>query len=269
MFRPRGSDLRRGWPGRVDDDQVVQLAAQTLQSYFTGGGNAREHAVFPLDDVELLAPVLEPRSLRLVQLSKEGIGVVYGNPAAIQGPGQLAYPSAIEELDCELVLAAVAGAQGEIAGLTIMNDWTARGLERRERGAGLGAAKAKDFATSIGPLLVTPGELGEWSRLAWAVRVNGKPAPVEAIGWEPPPWRQLVAVATANTPLVAGELIGLGWPAASLARAGSGGWLCPGDKVELEVEGIGVLESVLGPPAGQPAPAPLDAEAIPGTPDAG
>ena len=44
MFSPKGADLKRGWPGRVDGDRVVQLAAQTLQSYFAGGGQAREHA---------------------------------------------------------------------------------------------------------------------------------------------------------------------------------------------------------------------------------
>ena len=50
--------LERGWPGRIDGDVVVQLAAQTLEAFFTGGGAAREHAVYPLADVMLRAPVL-------------------------------------------------------------------------------------------------------------------------------------------------------------------------------------------------------------------
>src|SRR5215471_2907878 len=64
MFSPKGADLKRGWPGRVDGDKVVQLAAQTLQAFFTGGGSAREHAEYALADVELRPPVLHPPSVR-------------------------------------------------------------------------------------------------------------------------------------------------------------------------------------------------------------
>ena len=65
MFHPVGHPMERGWVGRVEDDRVVQLAAQTLQSFFTGGGAAREHAEYPLADVQLLAPVLHPPSIRV------------------------------------------------------------------------------------------------------------------------------------------------------------------------------------------------------------
>jgi len=58
MFHPLDHPLERGWVGRIDGEHVVQLAAQTLPSFFTGGGGAREHAVYALDDVCLLAPVL-------------------------------------------------------------------------------------------------------------------------------------------------------------------------------------------------------------------
>jgi hypothetical protein len=44
MFTPKALALERGWPGRIEGDRVIQLAAQTIQSYFTGGGVAREHA---------------------------------------------------------------------------------------------------------------------------------------------------------------------------------------------------------------------------------
>ena len=64
MFRLKGTDLIRGWPGRIEGDHVVQLAAQTLESYFTGGGKAREHADYQLDAIELLPPVLRPPSVR-------------------------------------------------------------------------------------------------------------------------------------------------------------------------------------------------------------
>ena len=63
MFTPLEHDVR-GWPGRIDGDRVIQLAAQTLEAFFTGGGNAREHAEYALDEVRLLAPVQRPPSVR-------------------------------------------------------------------------------------------------------------------------------------------------------------------------------------------------------------
>ena len=64
MFTPRELALERGWPGRIDGDWVVQLAAQTLEAFFSGGGKAREHNMYPLADVALCAPVLRPPSIR-------------------------------------------------------------------------------------------------------------------------------------------------------------------------------------------------------------
>ena len=63
MFTPIEHEIR-GWPGRIEGDRVVQLAAQTLEAFFTGGGQAREHAEYPLADVRLLAPVRRPPSVR-------------------------------------------------------------------------------------------------------------------------------------------------------------------------------------------------------------
>ncbi len=105
MFTPIDRDLERGWPGRLEGDRVVQLAAQTLQSFFTGGSSAREHAEFPLDEVRLLAPVLEPPAVRdfyafeqHVRTARASRGLemppewyrqpvfYFSNPAAIYGP---------------------------------------------------------------------------------------------------------------------------------------------------------------------------------------
>ena len=88
---PRELDLERGWPGRIDGDVVVQLAAQTLQAFFSGGSSAREHAVYPLADVVLRAPVLEPpvgaglRARRRIRVREPGRGPLAGRgdpPAA-------------------------------------------------------------------------------------------------------------------------------------------------------------------------------------------
>src|SRR5215510_11363800 len=64
MFTPKEAALERGWPGRIDGDRVIQLAAQTLQSFFTGGGSAREHAEYPLEAVDFRPPVQSPPSIR-------------------------------------------------------------------------------------------------------------------------------------------------------------------------------------------------------------
>ena len=180
MFTPLDDDLRRGWPGRIEGDRVIQLAAQTLQAFFTGGGKAREHAEYPLDGVRLLAPVPRPPSIRdfyafeeHVRRARELRGAgppppewyelpvfYFSNPAAVYGPEDtIPFPAGVEELDYELELAAVIGAEGEIGGFTIMNDWSARDLQRAEMAVGLGPSKGKDFATSLGPVLVTVDEL--------------------------------------------------------------------------------------------------------------
>src|SRR5436190_832977 len=166
MFTPMELALERGWPGRIEGDRVIQLAAQTLQSFFTGGGNAREHADYALADVVLRPPVLYPtavrdfmafeqhvanaRKLRGSEVPKEWYEIpvfYFSNPAAMFGPDDtVPYPEGTDELDYELEVAAVIGADGQIGGFTIMNDWSARDLQRKEMRVGLGPAKGKDFA---------------------------------------------------------------------------------------------------------------------------
>src|SRR5690349_16241846 len=193
MFTPVEHEVR-GWPGRIEGDRVIQLAAQTLESFFTGGGHAREHAEYPLDEVRLLAPIRRPPSVRDFYAFEEhvrnaravtGRGEVvpewyeipvfyFSNPAAIYGPDeQIPYPEGSNALDYELEVAAVMGADGEVGGFTIMNDWSARDLQRAEMRVGLGPSKGKDFATSLGPIVVTPDEF-DGSSGAMVARVNGE-----------------------------------------------------------------------------------------------
>ena len=161
MFSPRDADLERGWPGRIEDDVVVQLAAQTLQAFFTGGGQAREHATYPLDEVVLRAPVLHPPSVRLFD---DG-DFVFANPAAIVGPGDpVRLPAGAEEVVPVVRQAAIVGADGEVAAYTQLVEWLAPRLE---------GAKRNDFALALGPVALTPDELPgmEWEpRLELAVR---------------------------------------------------------------------------------------------------
>jgi fumarylacetoacetate (FAA) hydrolase len=222
MFSPRHAGLKRGWPGRIEGDRVIQLAAQTLQSYFSGGGKAREHAEFALDDVVLRPPVLHPPSVR----NFEGLEFRFSNPASIYGPeDEIPCPEDTDGLLYGLQIAAVIGGKGAIGGVTIMNDWRARELT---------PAKDTDFATSIGPVVVTLDELGD----AMVVRINGEEAERRSLGESAESWEEILGRAAQNTRLMPGDLIGVG-------KAGSKRKLEPGDVVELEVEGIGVLRNAI------------------------
>jgi fumarylacetoacetate (FAA) hydrolase len=268
MFSPGGRHLQRGWPGRIEGDRVIQLAAQTLQSFFSGGGSAREHAEYPLDDVELRPPVLHPPSVRdfyafeqHVKTARANRGLqvppewyeipvfYFSNPAAIFGPeDEIPYPHGTNELDYELEVAAIIGADGAIGGFTVMNDWSARDLQRQEMKVGLGPAKGKDFATSLGPIVVTPDEF-DGSEAEMVARVNGEERSrgnLRDLNW---PWERLVEQATRNTHLVPGDVLGSGTVGTGcILELGDSRWLRPGDEVELEVEGLGVLRNRIAPP---------------------
>jgi Fumarylacetoacetate (FAA) hydrolase family/Domain of unknown function (DUF2437) len=218
MFHPIGHPMERGWVGRVDGDRVVQLAAQTLQSFFTGGGAAREHAEYPLAEVQLLAPILHPPSVRLFD---EQDGCAFANPAAIVGPGA-EIESAQEPLALVPRLAAVIGAEGALAAFTILAEW--RDPARRP-------PKDRDFALGLGPVAVTPDELDPDARPIVA-RIDGAERTAAAFtGFD---WQAAVSLAAEGTKLYPGDLIA-GPGAAEVAD------LAPGSLVELDVDGIGVL----------------------------
>jgi len=123
---------------------VIQLAAQTLESFFTGGGSAREHAVYPLANVQLRAPVLRPPSIRFFDDERT---FSFGNTASIYGPEDVVRAPAKPE--SHFSVAAVIGAEERIGGFTLVNDW---------RVPSLPPPKDRDFATSIGPWVVTDFE---------------------------------------------------------------------------------------------------------------
>jgi fumarylacetoacetate (FAA) hydrolase len=263
MFSPKGHHLERGWPGLVEGEVVVQLAAQTLQSFFTGGGKARRHAEYPLAEVDLRPPVLHPPSVRdfyafeqHVRTARAARGLdvprewyeqpafYFSSPAAIFGPeDEIPYPEGSQELDYELEVSAIVGGEGRIGGFTIMNDWSARDLQREETKVGLGPAKGKDFATSLGPIVVTPDEFDGSGGLMLA-RVNGEERSrgnLADMHWS---WDEIVAHAARNTRLQAGDVLGSGTVGTGcILEHDDGRWLQRGDLVELEVEGIGVLRN--------------------------
>jgi hypothetical protein len=209
MFHPLDRPMERGWVGRIDGDRVVHLAAQTLQSFFTGGGSAREHDVYPLSEVRLLAPVLHPSSVRI--FDEPGV-FVFANPAAVVGPGAVitAAPAPTETASQRSLvvlprLAVVVGAAGAVGGFTGLAEWRAPGLE---------PPKDRDFALGLGPVVVTPDAFDGDSGFDWPAAL---------------------ALAAAGTTLYPGDL--LAGPA--LERRDG---IVPGASVTLEVDGIGALE---------------------------
>jgi hypothetical protein len=172
MFHPNGQPLERGWPGRIDGDRVVQLAAQTLQSWFLGGGAAREPAELGREDVTLLAPVLHPPAVRLFEPYD---GFAFANPAAIRPPGaRVEPPGGADGVDALVRIAAVVGAEGRPGGWTILGELRATGLE---------PPKDRDFALLLGPWVDTEPELPAFD------------------------WEGALAHAAANTVLRAGDLV--------------------------------------------------------------
>jgi fumarylacetoacetate (FAA) hydrolase len=170
----------------------------------------------------------------------------FSNPAAIYRDGEeVPRPADTAMLDYELELAAVIGEDGGIEGFTVMNDWSARDLQMREMRVGLGPAKGKDFATSLGPELVSPDELPGELDLRALARINGELRTDSRTGGMRWSWQQILAHAARNTPgLRPGDVIGSGTVGRGcILEHGDGRWLAPGDEVELEIEGIGVLRN--------------------------
>jgi hypothetical protein len=169
MFSPVEMELERGWPGRVDGDTVIQLAAQTLQSFFTGGGDAREHAVYRVADVVFRAPVLHPPSVRIFDTPDD---FRFANPAAIVAAD---VEPPVEGAVAVERIAAVIGLDGAIGGFAPFVEWTAPQLA---------GEKSRDFALALGPIVSTPDE-----------------------GTPPGDWERMVAHAAQNTRLYPGDII--------------------------------------------------------------
>jgi fumarylacetoacetate (FAA) hydrolase len=270
----RGPDGEPG-VGEVEGERVHVLAARSMLEWLSGGGRERTGEARPLEEVAVLAPVPDPPSVRdfyaferhvaagwrrrgadVPEYWYEAPAFYFSNPASIRGPGEeVRRPAATEMLDFELEIAAVIGAGGEIAGFTLMNDWSARDVQAREVTVGLGPHKAKDFATSLGPLLVAPDQLPyEAGRLGLEARVtvNGREVTRADASEQHFAWPELVERAGRDTRLRPGDVLGSGTLAAGCLLElgpqdfGDGRgerWIEPGDVVALEAEGLGTLET--------------------------
>lgn len=180
----------------------------------------------------------------------------FGNAHAVLGPeDEIPWPHYSEHMDYELELGIVIGTSGRniapedahrhILGLTVFNDFSARDIQAKEMTGGLGPSKGKHFGSAVGPRIVTLDSLPD--ALAMTARVNGEVWSEGSTGTLMWSIGELVAWASASEPLVAGTLLGSGTVGGGCG-AELGRRLSPGDVVELEIEGIGVLRNRLGQP---------------------
>jgi 2-keto-4-pentenoate hydratase/2-oxohepta-3-ene-1,7-dioic acid hydratase in catechol pathway len=267
--------------------RLVDLLAEGKDAFRAAGERAlsRPAEVSPIETLTLLAPVPRPPSVRDFYAFEEHVRTArkrrgldmdpdwyelpvfyFSNPAAVMGPREdVAVPPGSEALDYELEVAAVVGrggrdldpatAEHHIAGFCVMNDWSARDIQRREMKLSMGPVKGKDFATTLGPFLVTPDEIEPFRRaraydLVMTATVNGKEysrASLADIYWS---FGEMLAYASRGTEVVPGDVIGSGTCGTgcilelSLVHGEEAyPWLAPGDEVSLEVEHLGRITS--------------------------
>lgn len=245
-----------------------------------------------LNSLELLAPIPHPPSMRdgyafrqhvATARRNRGLEMIpefdlfpvfyFTNHQAVFGPGSIEVQKLhLEKLDFELEAAIVIGKEGRnisaskadeyIFGYTIMNDWSARALQMEEMKLNLGPAKGKDFATSLGPYLITRDELKEQGRLKPTPKgevyeggmkafLNGRQyssGNVNQMDWT---FAQIIERASYGVTLYPGDVIGSGTVGTGCFLELNGSkitdnlWLKPGDQVALEIEGLGRLENTI------------------------
>jgi fumarylacetoacetate (FAA) hydrolase len=252
----------------------------------------------PVNSVQLLSPVPFPTSCRDGYAFRQHVAAArrnrkaemipqfdqypifyFTNHHSIQGPGAIrCMPDHFEQLDFELEVAIVIGKHGRnipaeqadeyIAGLMIMNDISARKLQMEEMLLNLGPAKGKDFATVLGPWLVTLDELaameipakenhtGKSWNLRMQCRVNGKQVSDGNVGDMDWTFAEIIERASYGVDLYPGDVIGSGTVGTGcfLELNGTGKlndtayqeqWLQANDTIEMEIEGLGVLNNTI------------------------
>ena len=270
-------------PDRVSVRQLVELG---LERALEIGGSALRGRPVALDSVRLELPYRPPSIRDFVTFESHVEGVrrsidhatgvpeawydaptfYFTNPHALYGPGSpIPRPATCRALDFELEVAVVLGGGGtdlseqqareSIFGYTILNDWSARDLQAREMQVGLGPAKGKDFATSIGPWIVTADELEPhhdadgFLDLDCAVEVNGHQVGRDRLSHMRWTFAQMISYASRDSVVLTGDLLASG-------TTGGGGCLAelwgrngehappplePGDEVRISVQALGEL----------------------------
>jgi fumarylacetoacetate (FAA) hydrolase len=266
-----------------DWEQGIPLARTVFERAAQAGGAREGGAWHSRPQVVLHPPVSRPGSVRDFYAfeahvrnarARRGLPVppewyefpafYFSNPGSLVGDrAAIPKPAWTEALDYELEIACVIGVRARdvaaerwrsvVAGFTILNDWSARDVQRREMAIGLGPAKGKDFATSLGPALVTLDELeakrrGDGYDLAMEARVNGATLSRGNARDLHYTFGQMIARASQDVYLFPGDVIGSGTVGTGcLLELGPEvhPWLEPGDEVVLEVERLGTLTNTV------------------------
>ena len=273
--------LRTGPDGMAAARAAFDAASRAGAEHLRGESGL----AYPSADVTLRTPLPNPPTVRdfyafeqhvKAARARRNVGMIpewyqiavfyFSNTSALYGAEEpIPYPRLSHELDFELELAAVIGKEGSdiaaeeasayIAGYMVMNDWSARDLQRDEMKLNLGPAKGKDFATSFGPWLVTPDELedrrvgsGKDERfdLAMTGNINGDQltnANAKDIYFTFP---QMIERASQHVRLRPGDIIGSGTCGTGcILELGTERhrWLQPGDVVEMSIERLGALRN--------------------------
>jgi fumarylacetoacetate (FAA) hydrolase len=258
---------------------------RALPEVFAGGPMVSSRS-----DVRLLAPIPRPPSMRdgyafrqHVETARRNRGLemipefdkfpvfYFTNHQAVVGPGDVhVRPRHLERLDFELEAAIVVGTEARdvaaadadslLFGMMIMNDFSARALQMEEMTLSLGPAKGKDFATGLGPYLVTMDELAEVMHktphgahfdLGMRAYVNGiqvSSGNVKDMTWT---FAQILERASYGVTLYPGDVIGSGTCGTGCFLELNGSkitqnqWLNPGDVVALEIDRLGRLENTI------------------------
>jgi 2-keto-4-pentenoate hydratase/2-oxohepta-3-ene-1,7-dioic acid hydratase in catechol pathway len=280
-----------GRVGRVEGDRVVALDVPTMREYFERGGDVQPTGEeVGLAEVTLRAPIVPKKFFHTAgnfrEHHEESTRVNWSHPVlpwivffqnidAIIGPEEpIIYPEALtNELDYELELAVIIGKAGKffspeeaadyIAGYIVFNDITARDIQREEMKSGVFClSKSIDTFVPIGPWIVTADEIPDPQNLAMELRVNGQSRQVSHTSRMSVTVPEIIShySAMGYSP---GDIISTGTVAgvAGFSEDAASLYLKPGDVVEAEIEGVGVLRNpVISWAQGHPESAPLAVE---------
>lgn len=243
-------------------------------------GSRGERLIYSQNEIRLLSPIPRPRALRdffafedhALQASKrrnEPLSqswydqpVYYkGNHREIYGPGDtIPWPSYTRRFDFELEIACVIGKKGRnlsieeagsyIVGYTILNDFSARDIQKNEMVCRMGPAKGKDFANGMGPCILTADELPNPNNLKMSVSINGEKWSEGNSGGRYWSFETMISHVSQEETVYPGDVFGSG-----TYYRGCGldmdRWVNPGDTIELEVEHLGKLMNIVGDPQEQ------------------
>jgi 2-keto-4-pentenoate hydratase/2-oxohepta-3-ene-1,7-dioic acid hydratase in catechol pathway len=267
-----------GTPLAGVDDLCDLLAAEpavrarlATVSPTTGLPNTVPPPTWDAGEVRVLAPVRRPSKIVCVGLNYRDHCRETGTPApaspvffakfpsSLIGPEQTLdlHPDTTSEVDWEVELAAVIGERcgpgtppgpGAILGYTIANDVSARDLQRAD-GQWI-RAKSLDTFCPVGPLVVTPDEIGDPQALAIGLNVNGEAQQRSSTSEMIFPVAELIGRLAADMTLLPGDLVLTGTPHGTGGFQAPPRFLRPGDVMEAWIERIGSLRT----PAGGPAP---------------